>query len=109
MPGVGAFQLAADALAGAGDVAALLGDREVRVPCVCVAEGGLPAHMHGWPWVVFLLARLRLRGSCQPVALRAGLSAWLAWHLSGPRLMLGTRDMLTVPLRAHWLHRCSWK
>ncbi|KAL4856957.1 hypothetical protein ACK3TF_002657 [Chlorella vulgaris] len=31
VPGVGAFQLAADALAGAGDVAALLGDRELEV------------------------------------------------------------------------------
>lgn len=30
VPGAGAFQLTADALAGAGDVAALLGDQEVR-------------------------------------------------------------------------------
>jgi hypothetical protein len=29
VPGVGAFQLAADALAGSGDVAALLGEQEV--------------------------------------------------------------------------------
>ena len=65
MPGTGAFQLSADALAGAGDVAALLGNQEVRRPVAIVSA--LRGTRRGAP-----------RVSCRRLKLRDG-SHWRSW------------------------------